>query len=75
MAGFNPLKLMQIKNAWEQFGGRHPKFAAFLQFIAKEGFKEGTVIEITIRTPEEKEISSNIRIMREDVEMINSFRE
>lgn len=74
MAGFNPLKLLQFKSAWENFSSRHPKFAAFLQVIAKGGFSEGTVIDIRITTPEGKELSSNMRITAEDIALINSLK-
>lgn len=75
MTGFNPMKLMQIKSAWEQFTGRHPKFASFLQVLAKDGFQEGTIIEITLTHPDGKSISSNMRITHEDIELVNSLRE
>ena len=73
MTGFNPLKLMQLKSAWDQFSANHPKFAAFLQHITKEGFHEGTIIDITITTPDGRTISSNLKITDADIELINSF--
>ncbi len=75
MAGFNPLKLLQFKSAWESFAARHPKFAAFMQVIAKGGFSEGTIIDIRITTPEGKELSSNMRITAEDIALINSLKD
>jgi hypothetical protein len=74
MSGFNPLKLAQFKSAWEDFANRHPKFAAFLNLITKTGFREGTVIDITITPPDGQSISSNIKITSEDIALINSLK-
>lgn len=75
MTGFNPLKLMKIKSAWEQFCNNHPKFSSFLQVIAKEGFKEGTIIEVTITTSDGRSLSSNMKITASDIELINSLKD
>lgn len=75
MSVFNPLKLLQFKSAWESFTVRHPKFAAFIQFIAKSGFAEGTIIDIKITMPDGKELSSNMKVSPEDIEFINSLKD
>lgn len=31
----NPLKLLQLKSAWDQFTGRHPKFPSFLKALSQ----------------------------------------
>ena len=50
MAPINPLKLLQLKNAWDQFTGRHPKFPAFLKAMTKGAITEGSILEITVTT-------------------------
>lgn len=75
MAGFNPMKLLQLKSAWESFTARHPKFASFLQVIAKGGFPEGTIIDITITTPDGKNLSSNMRVSSEDIALVQSLKD
>ena len=47
--GINPLKLMQLKDAWMQFNRRHPKLAPFFRAIQAKALKEGTVIGFPLR--------------------------
>lgn len=54
--GINPLKLMQLKDAWMQFNRRHPKLAPFFRAIQAKALKEGTVIEMKVTTPEGKSL-------------------
>ena len=42
---FNPLKLMQLKTAWQSFAMRHPKFPLFWKTVYRQGLVEGTVLE------------------------------
>ena len=46
MSPINPLKLLQLKSAWERFKSNHPRFPLFLSAVSKRGIKEGTVIKI-----------------------------
>ncbi len=70
----NPLKLLQIQNAWNTFKANHPKFPLFVDALAKEGLSEGTVIEIKVTTPEGKEFQSNIKMTASDMELIHSLK-
>lgn len=36
----NPLKLMQLKSAWDRFKGNHPRFPRFLTALCQKGLKE-----------------------------------
>ena len=44
----NPLKLMQLKNAWQSFARRHPKFPLFWKAVYKQGLVDGTVLEFKV---------------------------
>ena len=50
----NPLKLMQLKSAWQSFARRHPKFPLFWKAVYKQGLVDGTVLEFKVTTPEGK---------------------
>lgn len=71
----NPMKLMQLKSMWDKFQGNHPKFPLFLKAASQKGMEEGSVIAITITTPEGKDISSNIKLTASDMELVNTLKE
>ena len=54
MAEMNPTQIFQIMRAWQKFTENHPKFPKFIRAVAAEGVREGTVMELTITTPEGK---------------------
>lgn len=66
---------MQLKTSWDRFSQNHPKFLKFWKVAYKNGLTEGTVIEFKITTPEGKEISSNLKLTKDDTELINQLRE
>ena len=78
MSPINPLKLLQLKSAWERFKSNHTRFPLFLSAVSKRGIKEGTVIEFKVTTPEGEELVSNIKIKQSDIalfhEITNMFR-
>ena len=72
MSTINPMKLMQIKQAWNRFTANHPKFPMFIQAItSNQTIKPDTIIEITITTPEGKNYSTNIKVKEDDMELMN----
>lgn len=66
---------MQLKTSWDRFTQSHPKFPKFWKAAYKNGLTEGTVIEFKITSPEGKEISSNLKLTKDDTELINQLRE
>ena len=70
----NPMKLFQIKSLWDKFSANHPKFPRFLQAVGTEGIREGSVIEITVTTPEGTNISSNLKFTAQDMELIETLK-
>lgn len=71
----NPMKLLQLKNLWEQFTARHPKFPHFLKAVSQTAAQEGTIFEIQVTTPDGKTLASNLKITREDLELLQMLRE
>lgn len=70
----NPMKMMQIKGAWDKFCRNHPKFPLFIDAAKRTRLEEGTIIEITITTAQEKKISTNVKLTKEDVELIRELK-
>ena len=70
----NPMKLLQLKNAWDQFTGRHPKFPAFLKAMSKGAITEGSILEITVTTAEGKVINTNLKVTAEDMALVEELK-
>lgn len=71
----NPMKLMQLKPLWGKFQKNHPKFRQFFSAAAKSGVKEGSVIEITLTNTDGTTLSTNLRLTKDDIEMIHTISE
>ena len=70
----DPMQLFKFKGMWDQFTTRHPKFPAFLKAMSQGAITEGSVLEITVTTAEGKVISSNLKVTKEDMEMVEEMR-
>jgi len=71
----NPMKLLQIKSAWDRFQAAHPKFPLFMRSVAEHGIQEGTILEFQVTTPEGKTFCSNLKISKEDLELFRELKE
>ena len=71
----NPMDLFKVKGLLGEFGTNHPKFFPFLQAVAQAGAKEGTIVEMTVTTPEGTKMETNLRMSQSDLELIHLIRE
>ena len=71
----NPMKLLQFKSIWEQFTNRHPKFPQFMNAVSQHGITEGTVIEVSISTPDGKNFTTNLKVTPEDMDAMRSLQD
>lgn len=71
----NPATMMKIMNAKNKFTENHPKFVAFLNRIFSMGVTEGTVIEITVTRPGEEPITTNMKVLQSDLDLMNELQE
>ena len=70
----NQLALLQkAKVALEKFRSNHPKFPAFLDAVHKNALQDGTIIEITVTTPDGKHYESNLKLKQEDLDLLEMF--
>lgn len=65
---------MKMMKAWNTFQGNHPKFSAFCKVVMNRGIRVGSVIEITIITPDGERMETNLKVQQEDLELLQSLR-
>ena len=69
----NPMNLLQLKPAWNQFKANHPKMLSFVKAASRDGvMDEGTLIEITVTS---STIASNIRVKKSDLEFLGALKD
>lgn len=71
----NPTKLLKMQMAWKQFNEAHPRVFPFLKAVEAAGIREGTVISISVETPEGQKLESNIKVQPSDMELLRSMKE
>ena len=70
----NPMALLKVKKSWDTFCRNHPRFPAFMQAVQSSGIKEGTIIEVTLTTPEGKSLTTNVRITASDMQAFEDIK-
>lgn len=71
----NPAMMMKIVGAKNKFSQNHPKFMTFLSAMFSKGIEEGTVIEITVTKPGQGAVTSNLRVTKDDLELLETLKE
>lgn len=64
----NPTAIFKAKKSWETFCENHPRFPAFLQAVQASGLREGTIIEVSVTTPEGKTLTTNVKLTESDMQ-------
>ena len=65
------MKFMKEKNEFVQ---RHPKFASFFNAVSQNMIEEGTVIDITVTKTDGETVTSNKRVMPEDMVLLQGLQ-
>ncbi len=72
---FEQLAMMQkIKSGIDRFRANHPKFPMFLNAISQNALVEGSIIEITVTTPDGKNYCTNLKIQADDMALFNELK-
>lgn len=72
---FNQIAMLQkMKAGLDKFRVHHPKFPAFLNAVSQDALREGTIVEITVTTPEGKNYCSNLKLNDDDLELIETLK-
>lgn len=66
------IKLMGMKN---EFENRHPRAVSFVENELLGEIPEGTVLEISLTRPNQKTVTANMRVTREDLEMLQELKQ
>lgn len=70
----NPADMMKIMNAKNRFEANHPKFFAFFKAVFAKPMVEGTVIEISVKRPGEDAITTNLKVLQSDLELMQELQ-
>ena len=71
----NPGMMMKLMNAKNTFESNHPNFAAFVsRFFMGGAITEGTIIEITITRPGEEPVSTNLKVQKSDLDLVEELK-
>lgn len=68
-------RLQKLKSQLDRFHRNHPKFAPFLDAVNKNALGEGTIIEISVTSPEGRHYETNLKVNQEDLEFLRSLQE
>lgn len=71
----NPAMLMKLMSAKKTFTSNHPKFVAFLNTVFKNGIEEGTIIEISVQKPGQEKVTSNIKVLQSDLDLLQGLKD
>lgn len=69
----NPTSMMKIMNAMKTFQANHPKFFSFIQVVFGRKIQEGTIIEITVTSPGEEPITTNLKVQQSDLKLMEEL--
>ena len=53
----------------------HPKLLPFIRAVEQDGITADTIIEVTVKTPQGKERTANIRVKQSDVDLIRALKQ
>lgn len=72
--GMNPVALLKAKKSWETFVKNHPRVPAFLQAVQGTGIQEGTIIEVSVTTPEGRNMMTNVKLTASDMQAFEALK-
>ena len=67
-------RLQKLKSQLDTFHRNHQKFAPFLDAVNKNALGEGTIIEISVTSPEGRHYETNLKVNQEDLEFLHSLQ-
>lgn len=72
---FNQIAMLQkLKSGADRFRANHPKFPMFINAVSQGALTEGSVIEITVTTPDGKNYCTNVKLQADDMELFDSLK-
>ena len=71
----NPANIFKILEMKKRFDASHPKFGMFLSACGKESIQEGTIIEISVTTPDGKSKVTNLKLNADDIALLEEIKQ
>lgn len=71
----NPMNFRKYQERLQLFTQQHPRVFPFLQDVADHAIEPGSIIEMTVTTPEGKKYVSNIKVNPDDVETVRMAKD
>lgn len=69
----NPMALMQMKGLLDRFKANHPKVPMFIN-AAAQSIGEGSIIEISVTSPDGQKLCTNMKINAEDLQLVEQLK-
>lgn len=69
----NPASLLNLKRCFGIFRNNHPKAIQFAENVS-DRIAEGSIIEINVQFPDGRRSKANIKVNRDDIELIGELR-
>jgi hypothetical protein len=69
-----PGAIGKLKEGINTFNYNHPRVQPFLAAVAARGITEGSVIELTVKSPDGEAMTSNIKVNQSDLELIELLK-
>ena len=69
----NPTAIFKIMELKKKFNASHPKFGAFLKAASKD-IRDGSIITISVMTPEGEEKVTNLKVNSTDLQLIEELK-
>lgn len=71
----NPMKLLQIKPLFDKFNATHPRIKPFINAVATNGLEVGTIMEVSVKTPDGRNFTTNLKVTESDLELVQALKE
>lgn len=71
----NPMKLLQIKPLFDKFNQTHPRVKPFVQAVAANGLEVGTIVEVSVTTPDGRNYTTNLKVADSDIELVEALKD
>ena len=72
----NPGMMMKLMNAKNTFESNHPEICSVCKqnFLWVERSRKETIIEITITRPGEEPVSTNLKVQKSDLDLVEELK-
>ncbi len=71
----NPAALFKIQGAIRKFQEAHPKVVSYFSSVFGSGIPEGSVIELTVTKPGEEPVTTNMKVTKDDLELLQTLKD